>query len=101
MESWLKYLDAIYMNLEQKKGGRVADLGIFTLVRHHQLQVYNLDGNNIHSETPKFSPIATRTRSKTAKHGRPGLFDTPSRPPRKQTSEALQIDSLSQELDNL
>ncbi len=77
--SWLKYLEAIHANPERMPGVRVANIGAFSLVRYHQLQVLNLDENNAHNESPKFSPIARRTRSKMAKRGLPDLFATPSK----------------------
>jgi hypothetical protein len=81
-------------------GVPVVDFGVFSVVRYHQLQVCNVDKDYGNYERPKVTPIAGRTRGKTAKRGQLEYLMTPTRPPRAQATRALPIDDLCKDLSN-
>ncbi|KAK2768687.1 hypothetical protein FQN54_000543 [Arachnomyces sp. PD_36] len=64
LNSWTKYLEDI-RDIETTKATEFPDLGTFTLVRDHQLEVGQIRGEQADTSAAEFTPVANRTRSKT------------------------------------
>ena len=81
---WQAYLDSCEESLDNLLLGGFLDTGTFSLVRYHQASVEGYPPNE--DFTPKFSPVAHRTRSKVTSFLQK-VMDTPTRKTQVRTKE--------------
>jgi hypothetical protein len=84
LPSWQAYLDSCEESLDKLLLWGFPDIGTFSLVRYHQASVEGYPPNE--DFTPKFSPVAHRTRSNVTSFLRK-VMDTPTRKTKVRTKE--------------
>lgn len=96
---WQAYLDPCEVSAEELRQAAFPDIGTFSLVRYLQASVLSYPQNE--DFTPKFSPVAHRTRSKLIGPLRK-VIDTPTRKPNVRTEERDPfVTPLNQRLESL
>jgi hypothetical protein len=78
---WQRYLASFERTAVDLRGKEFPDLGTFSLVREGQCEVERIAHSEDPSESLKFSPVAHRTRSRTALENRAQEPSTPTPKP--------------------